>query len=254
MLSPKLEARLGELRTSVSSLLQYVTRSTADYTNHGIAHSEEVERLLREVVELCNNRERKCNISPLEGYLLLSSAWLHDIGNVRGREKHNESTCLLLDKLVGKYIWGIEADTVELLRWICYAHPRKIRLGKVPKSVQLRGSIKLRFLSALFRLIDASDMASRRAPFAVFLGIEDQLDDESKEYWKSHPAIMDVSFREETREIVVTVTDKKTAKKALDEFKKEFRSVRSILLDHEFPCTKLKVSQIPKVPLEETAE
>jgi metal-dependent HD superfamily phosphatase/phosphodiesterase len=252
LLTKELEGKLAELRMSVLPLLQYVPRSIGDYTDHGASHSEELDRLVQLVVQMCNSKNRKCNISPLEEYLLLCASWLHDIGNLRGREKHNETTCSLIKKLAGKHIWGIIDGTKEYLSWICFAHSREVKLDKVKETVELKGTIKLRYLSALFRLIDASDMASRRAPTCVFEAIADQLSNESKQYWKTHQAISDVCFREDSQEILVTVTRRNAAKTALDEYGKEFESVQKILSDYEFPCSKIRVVEIPKVPIEET--
>lgn len=241
---------MGQLSFSVTPILNYVHRGVRDYTTHGADHCREVELLLRDVLSKCDSKVRRCNTNSFEEYLVLASAWLHDLGNIFGREKHNEATCKIIDQLGTKYIWGLIPNAIELVKWICYAHPINVPIEEIRETVEVEGGVKLRFLAALFRLLDASDMANRRAPIPVYELIKDIIDDETQKHWTSHQAIWDVFYPEDNESMMITVFDKDKAQFAVDIFGRKFESVRNTLISYEFPWNKYEVIQIEKVPVE----
>lgn len=180
---------------------------------------------------------------------MLASAWLHDLGNILGRDKHNETSCDIIDKLGTKYIWGLAPNAVELIKWICFAHAVDVPIETVDETVNVEGKVKLRFLAALFRLLDASDMANRRAPLPVYELIKDKLDKETRKHWVSHQVILDISYPEDNESIIITVIDKNKAQFAVDIFNQKFESVRKTLISYEFPWKKFDIAQIEKVPI-----
>lgn len=243
------EAWLGQLRFSVTPILSYVHRGIGDYTTHGADHCREVERLGRDVLLKCNSKARRCNTSSYEEYLLLASAWLHDLGNIFGREKHNENACRIIDQLGTKFIWGLVPDAVEFIRWICYAHSTEVPIEEVPEAFKVEEGVKLRFLAALFRLLDASDMANRRAPLPVYELIKDEIDEKTRQHWTSHQAILDVFYPDDSQTIMITVIDKDKAQFAVDAFRKKFDSVKNFLGPYEFPWKDYGLHNIKKVPV-----
>jgi len=71
----EIEAKLGQLRTSVRPVLAYSQRKIKDHTIHGAEHSESIERHLNSIISRTNlHKGAKCNIEPIERYLLICSA------------------------------------------------------------------------------------------------------------------------------------------------------------------------------------
>lgn len=243
------EAWLSQLSFSVTPILQYIHRMIGEYTTHGVDHSENIERLCREIVEKCNAKTRKCNTSSYEEYLLLASAWLHDIGNIWGRDDHNLNSCKIIDLLGPKYLWGLDPNSIELIKWICFTHSSHDPIKEVPETIKVKGSVKLLFLSALFRLMDTSDIANRRAPLIVYELIKDKIDEDTDRHWTSHQAVADIFFPDDDDAVVITVTDETKAKFAINRFGEKFGSVREILLHYEFPWKEFRICKIDKVPI-----
>jgi len=244
------EAWIGALSFSVTPILNYVHRGIGDYTVHHADHCREIQKLGSEILGKCNQRDRKCNTSSYEEYLVIASAWLHDLGNIYGREKHNETVCDILDKLGPKYIWGLIPNSIDFLKWICYSHPPNVPIEKVPEFFDVEGGVKLRFLAALFRLLDASDIANRRAPLPVYELLKDHFEDpETDRHWVSHQAIMDVSYPDNDESIIITAFDEKKAQFAVDNFGKNFESVKPVLIKYEFPWRDYRLKVIEKVPI-----
>jgi hypothetical protein len=243
MNSSEIEAKLGELRTSVRPILAYSQRELSDYTDHGPDHSERVERLLDAIICCCNLHDVESRIDLFDRYLLISAAWLHDLGNVLGRRAHNERTCTIIDKLTPAQIWGLPPDCVELVKWICYGH-EDLDLGEIPADERVR----LRYLTAVFRIGDAADMDSRRAPIGVYRIIGDKLSTESRRHWRSHQAVRDVTFRPSGDSILVTVTKARRAAFAVKNFTDRFESAKHVLEEFNFPYTRIRVVPQRTVP------
>jgi hypothetical protein len=246
------EAWIGSLSFSVTPILTYIHRGIGDLTVHGADHCREVERIGIDVLQKCNRMERKCNTSSYEDYLVVASAWLHDLGNIYGRLKHNENSCKIIDKIGKEYLWGLVPNAVDLVKWICYTHLSSVDINGVDEFVDVEGGVKLRYLAALFRLLDASDMANRRAPAPVYVLLKDSFEDaDADKHWTSHQAIMDVSFPEDSELIVITVIDKDKAQLAVENFKKDFDSVKHVLAHYDFPWSDFRIKLIEKVPVDD---
>lgn len=238
----QIDAKLSELRTSAWPILEYSQRELKDHTTHGYKHSDEVEKLLTDIISRCNQHDARCNFRPVEEYILICTAWLHDMGNILGRNNHNQTTCDIIDQLAPEHVWGLDPDCIELVKWVCLAHPRSYRIDSVPLEVPFRGSeIKLRYLTAIFRIADAADMNSRRAPIGVYAIIKDSLSRRSDQIWRSHQAVRDVSFLPSGSSIIVTVTDRRRASRAVREFTSEYEEVRDVLEMRDFPYTEIRV-------------
>lgn len=244
------EAFIGALSFSVTPVLNYIHRGIGDFTVHGVDHSREVERQGLNVLKICNQNSRRCNTSSFEEYLVIGSAWLHDLGNIYGRKKHNESVREIIDRLyASNSLWGVLPNAIEPLKWICYAHSTSVSIESVPEYLDIEGRIKLRYLAALLRLLDASDMANRRAPVCVYELLKDHFEDQdSAKFWLSHQAIMDVFFPDNENSIIITVNNAAKAEIAVEDFIRNFDSVKNILKEYEFPWSSYRVKVIEKVP------
>jgi len=240
------EAWLGQLRFSVLPILQYIHRMIGDFTSHGVSHSENIENRSREILQVCNAQKLKCNTSSYEAYLLFASAWLHDLGNIWGREQHNVNSCKIIDQLGSQHIWGLDNNSIELIKWICVSHSSNDPIN-MPKTISAKGSVKLQYLSAVFRLMDASDIDNQRAPKIVYELIKDKINAETDKHWTSHQAITDIFYPPDEDTVFITVTDAEKAKFAIERYDKKFNSVRDILFEYEFPWNKYEVRTIDRV-------
>lgn len=238
----EIEAKLGVLRTSVDPILEYSQRELKDYTIHGSTHSENVEKLLVDIISRCNRHGGRCRTNLVEKYVLICAAWLHDIGNIIGRSAHNRTACDIIDRLAPAHIEGLCPDCIEAAKWICLAHPRDQQIRSVPLEVPFHNAtIKLRFLVAIFRIADAGDMNSRRAPRGVYEILKNKLSKKSDRIWRSYQAVRGVSFLQSGNSVIVTVTDKRKASSAVREFITEFQEVRDVLESYEFPYIDVSV-------------
>ena len=177
------ETWLGQMRFSVTPILQYIHRMIGDFTTHGVSHSESIENRCREVLRISNAQKSKCNTTSYEEYLLLASAWLHDLGNIWGRKEHNVNSCKIIDMLGPQHIWGLDPNSIELIKWICVSHSSNNPI-KIPEKIEVKGSVKLLYLASVFRLMDASDIDNQRAPKIVYELIKDKIDAETDQHWR----------------------------------------------------------------------
>lgn len=236
------EARLGVLRSGVMPILEYSQRELKDFTTHGHRHSEGVEKLLRDIISRCNRNEGECNIQIDEEYILICAAWLHDLGNITGRDDHNRKTCDIIRRLSPMYISGLHPDYTEFVIWVCLAHSREESINSVPLEIPFGGiNVKLRYITSIFRIADAGDMSSRSAPIGAYEIIKDKLSKKSDSIWRSHQAVRDVSFLQSGSSIIITVKDKRKASRAVRDFKDEFRQVEYVLESYGFPYTDVHV-------------
>lgn len=235
-------AKLSELRISVMPILEYSQRELKDYTIHGQIHSENLERLLAAIISRCNSQDGACNIEPVEEYILICAAWLHDMGNIAARDDHNRKTCEMIDELAPSEIWGLDPDYVESVKQVCLAHPRHVRIDSVPLEIPYRNTfLKLRYITAIFRIADAGDMSSKRAPMGVYKIIKGTLTKRSDRIWRSYQAVRDVSFLPSGTSIIVTVKDKRKAACAVKELQTEFDEVKAVLQRYSLPYTDIQV-------------
>lgn len=187
-------------------VLPFMPMNARYFTDHGVGHSqgiiEAIEDLLKDYTE---------QITPVETFVLLCSAWLHDLGmlvNVDenglelSEQESREGHAIRSAKWIEKYHiqWGLTDETeADAIAQVCMFHSRgtdKI-IGtieeKLDEEFHLQGgqSIRLQFLAGLLRLGDALDCRWRRAPEALpeyFV----RLPLESRLHWRLYGLILDV--------------------------------------------------------------
>ncbi len=71
-----------ELRDSVGAWLDYIPETFPHYTRHTIDHSEEINRQIGNLVYDRDQGVLKLALSPVEVYVLIAAAYLHDSGMV----------------------------------------------------------------------------------------------------------------------------------------------------------------------------
>ncbi|CAD6492035.1 MAG: Putative methylthioribose-1-phosphate isomerase [Candidatus Argoarchaeum ethanivorans] len=141
------------------------------YTLHDHRHSERVEWQL---YELLPDKDFK-KLKPEERFLLLASAWLHDIGMIRDlfgdkdkklteievRETHQDRSERYINS---KDIWpvlGLRPEETTPLGIICQYHRKTEDLRKCNEEIPVPGvgQIRTRLLAAYLRLADALRIA-----------------------------------------------------------------------------------------------
>ena len=164
------------------------------YTPHGTDHYKSVERILGQLLP----PKKRARLTESERFFLLSSAWLHDIGMIKGlfdwdcnkfdfddiREEHHRRSEKYINESYA--MLGIKQHETEAFGLIARFHRRRCDLGCCHKYIALpeHGTMKIRLLSAYLRLADALHMDQTRAPdkkYALMLAYN--IPTQSKLHW-----------------------------------------------------------------------
>jgi len=214
--------QVNRIMNHVKEYLQRVVELYPEYTKHDIDHSEEVIRILDEIIP----DELMERFTDYEIFILLSSAYLHDIGlcdlpylfdrdkfikfceenklppnpedkqsrKLFIREYHHERSERFV-KYNKDLLFPFEENPAnrekiaELVGLVCKGH-RKINLDEYPEQTWYKGTlIRLSLLSALLRLADELDVSYKRAPSSIFfdkiLNNENTSEETIREWLKS---------------------------------------------------------------------
>lgn len=124
-------------------------------TGHGRDH---VKRVIERASDLVVARE--ASLDPAEIFTLLVAIQAHDVGNIEGREKHEERISDLLPQIVGDDI----PDALERNRLIQIVRAHggedpdgsKDRIGRLPDAPvpMFDGKVRLQFIAAILRFAD----------------------------------------------------------------------------------------------------
>lgn len=140
--------------------------------DHGIDHIEEV---LKKVTELLNVGEIELNL--YETYLLIFSIFLHDSGNIHGREKHEEK-CKKVMEYLGKKAGDDNFEKRYILS-IASAHGGVIpgtldkdKIRKLSDDKKIKDTVvRYKLLAALLRLGDElADSRGRESAYQIAQG------------------------------------------------------------------------------------
>lgn len=175
-------ARLSE-DTNLRDLLVQIQNVHPNFTSHGPDHSNNIIHNLENIIP----RKEWDELSQLEIFLLLSSAWIHDVGmadfegridysneaerkerSKEFRENHYERARQYIMDVSNYQRLGLTTPLAELIGIICRAHDREYDTRQLQKKWLVRGyekykEIRVQLLAALFRLADACDMGWQRA-------------------------------------------------------------------------------------------
>lgn len=103
--------RLGMLATSSCLAIAFIPRTLRDFTDHGQRHSEAIIEQLRSFFEI-TSQYCGASINARERFLSYAAAYLHDIGNIKGRIGHAKRSAMIVNDYAGKYINGLEGDEI----------------------------------------------------------------------------------------------------------------------------------------------
>jgi len=219
-------------------------RGIPEYTDHGVLHSNNVLRYIRDIM-----KEYPVELSEEERFILAICSFLHDIGCIVGREKHNERTITILSRKQFDFIRFLLGQTrYRALECVIIAHCRSFDLSKVPNDPS--PEIRLKLISALFRLADACDVSAVRIKRVLLEVLIDEhlLDQKSEEIWKSHLQIENVLIKE--HKIKPQIYDKKLAEPCLANMREELTSINLTLSELGHPVFILEPDVVKESILE----
>lgn len=215
-LSDEFGKRLEEIRKKVKEFHEAKQKISQPkwFTPHGDSHCEAVERLLHQL--LPENLYLK--ITENERFFLLASAWLHDIGMLKGifgeddetarDEKIRDEHHLRSEKfLINNYPdVGIKESEKEAFGILARFHRRRCPLSDCPEEVFLpeHGTLHLKLLAAYLRLADALHVDQSRAPDAQYaISLAYDIPYKSKLHWLRSKFILGIRINVDDKEIIV---------------------------------------------------
>lgn len=215
--------------TMVTPLLHWMPRSIPQYTDHGMLHSVNVLRYLRDLI-----RTYPFNFTEEEKFLLALSSILHDLGCLTGKNLHNEKTVRILRKTQFELLrYNLDPVLVRSLEEIILAHSSDFNLNSV--SDDPIEEIRLKIICSLFRLADACDISSLRVKRILLEILEEEglLEEEHIKYWKSHLAIENITIKGTNIRKYVYDSDK--AELYLSHFDNDLEKINKILREKGLP-------------------
>lgn len=192
------------VRVLNSYVIDFVPMNIRYFTRHGRIHSKKIIQILDNLLY----DDALKNLTSTELLILLCSAWLHDIGLLVNRdengrkledkeirERHHElSKHYILRKEVYSQIGFDNELFIAAVAEVCYRHSRKA--GKIDnvseKTIVFGEFVHLKFLAGLFRLADALDIGSERAPIILIHDLA-VLPERSDIHWKMS-RLMDITY------------------------------------------------------------
>jgi translation initiation factor 2B subunit (eIF-2B alpha/beta/delta family) len=163
--------RLNFIKQHVTNLWHPHSTPIYYYTPHDITHSQGVIDSLYQLIP----EEKHCEMGDEEWFLLLSAAWLHDIGMIPGLFKgdkypkksdydniradhHLRSKEYVLKK---QNELGLTVDEADLIGILCKYHRRREDIETCP-DIKVTTSLKLIVLASYLRLADAIHIDNSR--------------------------------------------------------------------------------------------
>jgi len=230
-----------------NKVLSFQQANYAEYTDHSLEHAR---RTTEQLAMMIPDQVLK-KMLPLEIFILLCSAWLHDIGLLwkrlgkdqeprdysEIRRRHHELTQKWVGENWGILIPALPPAVTERIADVCFCHRKSVNIEEVfPQEFVYIGTDKVQvwLLSALLRLADAMDTDTRRAP-ELIVDIHG-LREESEREWRKCRLIEGIGYDPKRGTILVTsrgVGDEVSKDLFLEKCKDlytEFYSVRDILL------------------------
>jgi len=207
-------------------LLHYMPRGIPEYTDHGVLHSQNLMTLLCGFVqnwagEPFTNEER---------YLLSLAVWLHDVGCLLGRERHNEKSVNLLRHPRFSYIDSLlSGDLQSCLKYIIISHVTDYDLKEVPKK-PIHEKVRLRLVCATFRLVDGCDITDARTKPVLYdiLKTYSLLEEGSIKYWESHLSTIGTVFQGNAIYVTYRKGKRKESEMLVSHLKKDLRRLNRV--------------------------
>lgn len=238
--------------------LQVIATEESYYTDHGIGH---IERVISKLENLVNFLDEPIN--ETETFVLLISAYFHDIGMFLGRKdeenpeqtrkQHHERSAEIIQSLNDRKFIDIDIAELGVIKKVIEAH-RITDTQKFPETQRIAGNkVRTQLLGALLRIADACDCDRARAPRAIFEIFSQNIPESSKKYWQIHFPVTDVNFDKMRASIVVSIDLGEDLEGRIEtirmgnwlkkELSEELSSVSRIFLSNEIPLVRVEVKE-----------
>jgi len=224
------KAKLYQVELFSGKFLSFIPRAIPNYPSHGVDHSKSIIHLLDDFI-----KNWSISLTEYEAYILYLGAWLHDIGCILEREKHNEISAEIIDK-IPFFESLLEKETTVLLKNVIVAHSSSYPIDSVSQNYL---GVKLQLISSIFRIMDACEICYSKCPKEVYEIIRDDLDSEADEYWKAHMNIIGVTFK--SPKIILLVDDLNESEIIVQHLKEEIYSVKSVFEENNIPLPYVEV-------------
>lgn len=238
------QSNLSLIESYSKPVLEYIHRGIPNYTNHGIFHVLNVIENINKLFEAY--RQLGFGLNQKELYILYISAWLHDWGNIKiksaeDRGSHARYSYEIIDELID-YLYFLGEDVIECVKCIVLHHSTSS--GSDINAIVDISDVRLKLLSALFRIADACDASFSRASKILFKILKKQFTDENIQFWEAHQAILNIQFS--NNEIILEVKNKTKAQLVIDSLEKELKDVNKVLEEYGLPVLSLNIKELPK--------
>ena len=214
-LPPDLGERLETIRKLVKHLYDTmgIHPQLKWFTPHGVAHCNAVEDIIHQLIPV----ERHRKLSESEKFFLLASAWLHDIGMLRGtfiddkghsddeiRDNHHSRS----EKyIINNYRQvGVDESEATAFGYLARFHRRRCLLTTCPEALSVpgHGTLRLRLLAAYVRLADALDIDQTRTPAGQYaISLTYDIPRKSKLHWLRSKFILGLDIDVKNKQIAV---------------------------------------------------
>ncbi len=213
------------------------------YTLHNEVHLRNVESNLDKMLFPRGDDLALPQLNETEVFLLLTGAWLHDIGMLRGlldddikftddhiRHSHEKRSATYISDC-----WPPTLDLGPGLQWykvalsnIVFYHRKRNNISECAPEMFVEGlAVRMQLLASLLRLADAAELSGERTPdFLRRLYFAMGMNAGHLEHWARYQLVNAVTFEQQSGEIVIHALIPKT--NTLGDF--DFRAIVSILV------------------------
>lgn len=222
-------------------MFSYFVRKAKSLTDHGLVHSESLLEIFDRLLDDLKPHE----LTEEERYVICLSIFLHDLGCLLGRGKHNFSSLKILKHSRFKYIENkVGSDFFACTQFAAVSHSSGYKLRRLPKQT-FHPKVRLPLICALFRLIDGCDLTQSRANPTLFdiLRSFKEINEESARVWRGHSAIAAVTFSQ--HRIVVSTSNRRKSDKLTNHLKRDLNNeINGVLREYKFPSFSIDVRRI----------
>lgn len=183
------------------------------FTPHGVEHCQAVEDNLHRLIP----RELHLKLTEAEKFFLLASAWLHDIGMLRGtfiddkghsddeiRDNHHSRSERYI---INNYRQvGVDESEAAAFGYLARFHRRRCLLTTCPEALSIpsHGTLRLRLLAAYVRLADALYIDQTRTPVDQHaISLTYDIPRKSKLHWLRSKFILGLDIDVNNKQIAV---------------------------------------------------
>lgn len=186
------------------------------FTDHGVGHSRRVARYAAALVSVIPLAPGLA-LNVMERYLLITAAWLHDIGMQNAhesqsreevRKQHPQRSHDLIIGAVGDPfdVGTVEGQVLDTLATIVRAHGTSYyedTIRSAPDTIAFRDfRVRPTLLAALLLLADELDLNSERAKTQA---VRAELENETKAHWLKHQCVASISLSAVRSAVAITV-------------------------------------------------